>query len=82
MIVEAGTRARRRNREHPSGEGSSANLFDGLTGQAKPASEGDVRTPILIYRERTRQGPTDLFRNQSALIRWARLPQCSSERIR
>ena len=23
-----------------------------------------------------------LFRNQSALIRWARLPQCSSERSR
>src|SRR5205807_6952609 len=25
------------NREHPNGEGSSANLFDGLTDQAKPA---------------------------------------------
>jgi hypothetical protein len=62
MNVEAGTRARRRNREHPSGEGSSANLFDDLAGQAKPASEGDVRTSILTHRERTSQGPTDLFR--------------------
>ena len=44
-----------------TGEGSSANLFDGLTDQAKPASEGDVRTPILIPRERTHHGPTDLF---------------------
>jgi len=60
--MEAGTRARGRNREHPNGEDSSANLFDGLTGQAKSASEGDVRAPILIYRERTRQGSTDLFR--------------------
>ena len=67
MNVEAGTRARRRNREHPNREGSSANLFDGLTDQAKPASEGDVRTPILIPRERTRQGPTDLFRHNADL---------------
>ena len=82
MNMEAGTRARGATGNTRTGEGSSANLFDGLTSQAKPASEGDVRTPILIHRERTRQGPTDLFRNQSASIWWARLPQCSSERIR
>ena len=38
-------------------------VVDGSAPAAKPASEGDVRTPILIPRERTRQGPTDLFRN-------------------
>jgi len=54
------------SREHPNGEGFSANLFDGLTGQAKPASEGDERTPILTHRERTRQGPPDLFGNQDS----------------
>src|SRR6185312_15204836 len=37
--------------------------------QAKPASEGDVRTPILIPRERTRQGPTDLFTDSIAAHR-------------
>ena len=53
MNMEAGTRARGATGNTRTGEGSSANLFDGLTDQAKPASEGDVRTPILIPRERT-----------------------------
>jgi len=66
MNMEAGTRARGATGNTRTGEGSSANLLDGLTSQAKPASEGDVRTPILIHRERTRQGPPDLFREWSA----------------
>jgi hypothetical protein len=56
------------SREHPNGDGFSANLFDGLKGQAKPASEGGERTPILTHRERTRQGPPDLFAIRDVIL--------------